>query len=119
MSKVENLKCNEESKMLLLAALVRYKTSVKFSTIDDGNAFPIFTTTYQLRKALTELIAAGYVETGFKGHNRYGYTTYKASEKGIKRFINRENAQAVIDSWIKQVNRNEIDWIKDYLKNDD
>jgi DNA-binding PadR family transcriptional regulator len=94
-------KCNEESKFALLGDLVRMKGKHAFSSIRDFYGYEKFTTEYQLRKALRELIEVGWIETDFKGHNRYGYTRYFATQKGIERVQNRAEAEKKIAEWIE------------------
>ena len=78
----ENLKCNEHGKATLLYELVKRGHYHAFSALRDNHyQLSMFTTEYQLRKAVNELVEEGLIETKFKGHNRYGYMMYRASDK--------------------------------------
>lgn len=94
------LKCNEESKLILLKDLVRVGGFSAFSYILDSHAFSRWKNRYQLEKALKQLILNGYVVENFKGHNRYGYMRYGASEKGRERVRKNAEAKEAFDAWL-------------------
>lgn len=96
----KELTCNEESKLILLKDLVRVGGYSSFSYILDSYAFSRWKNRYQLDKALKQLIADGYVVESFKGHNRYGYMRYGASEKAKERVRKNAEAKEAFDAWL-------------------
>lgn len=103
----ERVKSNNHTNLMLLCALVRYGSKPRLSIIAKGWSFPRFTTGYQLRKALKALIEDGYVETDFEGYNRYGYTRYFATEKGINRVGGYSAAKEAFLKWLKSPQESE------------
>ena len=79
--KEEGLIANENGKAILIWELVHKGGLHAFSDILQWGYFTKWRNRYQLEKALKSLIADGLVHEKFKGHNRYGYMRYGATEK--------------------------------------